>query len=389
MARRGRSSRSCFPESWSPRDRGSIGASRPLALLLPTAEGGFYQGAGAPVRLRQDWSQVLPFPAEGDEPGPAHIGRQQVAAPAAIHASRVVGRLRRLPWHVGSFLPRPSLEEPLAAALRRPGHGVLVVGEAGAGKTVVLARLAAHLLGEADGEELSPALAGLATNPPGDPDVVVLVSGPQDWGAGSADSGARVLAQAVARALGLDGARFARLEELLACLDASGAEDRRLGRKVWLLLDGPDESEHGEAVLAALDTALPCLATYPWLRLVVSLDTTTCRRHTDPAGQPGSFFENARHLQVFTGPCRRRGATVARRGARLPGRAARLVRASAEGRSLPRVPAAVRAPARPDPGRSGQPPAGPALPRVRPLAQRRGGRARSPHADGRLPGAPE
>jgi tetratricopeptide (TPR) repeat protein len=278
-----------------------------LALLLPTADGGFYQAAGAPVWLRQDWSQVSPWPTGGDEPGSARVGRQEVAAPAAIHASRIVGRLRRQPWHVGSFLPRPSLEEPLAAALRRPGHGVLLVGEAGAGKTVVLARLAAHLLGEADGKELSPALAGLATNPPGDPDVVAMVSGPQDWGAGSAESGSRVLAQAVARALGLHGARFARLEELLARLDASGVEDRRLGRKVWLLLDGPDESEHGEAVLAALDTALPCLATYPWLRLVVTLDSTTCRRHIDLRGQPGSCFENARHLQVFTDPAVARG----------------------------------------------------------------------------------
>lgn len=270
-----------------------------LALLLPTAEGGFYQGAGAPVRLRQDWGQVFPAPAEGDEPAPARIGRQQVAAPAAIHASRIAGRLRRLPWHVGSFLPRPALEEPLAAALRRPGRGVLVAGEAGAGKTVLLARLAAHLLGEADGEELSPALAGLATNPPGDPDVVVLVSGSQDWGAGSADGGAHVLALAVARALGLDGTRFGRLEELLACLDASGAADRRLGRKVWLLLDGPDESEHGEAVLAALDTALSCLATYPWLRVVLSLDTVTCRRLGGAAGQPLMSFSNLSYLRKF------------------------------------------------------------------------------------------
>ncbi|MCU0290464.1 MAG: hypothetical protein MUF10_00525 [Thermoanaerobaculaceae bacterium] len=273
-----------------------------LALLLPTAEGGFYQGAGAPVQLRQDWSQVLPFLAEGDAPGPARIGRQQVAAPAAIHASRIIERLRRLPWHVGSFLPRPSLEEPLAAALRRPGRGVLVAGEAGAGKTVLLARLAAHLLGEVDGEELSPALAGLATNPPGDPDVVVLVSGSQDWGAGRVDGGAHVLALAVARALGLEGTRCGRLEEILACLDASGAADRRLGRKVWLLLDGPDESEHGEAVLAALETALSCLTTYPWLRVVVSLDTVTCRRLGGPAGQPPTPFSNLRYLKKFPGP---------------------------------------------------------------------------------------
>ena len=136
-----------------------------------------------------------------------------------------------------------------------------MVGEAGAGKTMVLARLAMHLLGEAEGDELSPALAGLATSPPGNPDVVVLVSGPGAWAAVSTDAGSHVLAQAVARALGLQEERFARLEEILACLAASGVEDRRLGRKVWLLLDGPDESEHGETILAALDSALPCLAT--------------------------------------------------------------------------------------------------------------------------------
>lgn len=277
-----------------------------LALVLPTAEGGFYQGTGAPVWLRQDWSQLGAFPG-GDEPEPVRVSRQHVAAPAAIHASRVVARLRQLPWHVGSFLPRPSLEEPLAAALRGSGRGVLVVGEAGAGKTVLLARLAAHLLGEADGEELSSTLAGLATNPPGDPDVVALVSGPQDWGPGSADSGSRVLARAVAGAMGLHGARFARLEELLSCLDASGVDDRRLGRKVWLLLDGPDESEHGEAVLGALDTALPCLATYPWLRLVVTLDASTCRRRAASPDSPGSVFQSARHLQAFADPARAGG----------------------------------------------------------------------------------
>ncbi|HNX48922.1 MAG TPA: hypothetical protein PLS53_00640 [Thermoanaerobaculaceae bacterium] len=273
-----------------------------VALLLPTADGAHYQGCGAPTWRAMDWGHLATWLSESGGLEPDPVRRQQVAVPAAIRASRAIERLRRLPWHAGSFLSRPGLEESFAAALRRPGHAVLVVGEAGAGKTVLLARLAAHLLGEAQDDELSPALSALATNPPGDPDVVALVSGPGAWRAEAGDTGARILVSAVAAALGIRDPRQERLDDLLAGLAESGADDRRLGRKVWLLLDGPDESEHGEAILAALDSALGCLASYPWLRLAVTLDVRTWRGGVGSSGQRRVCFENVRALYDFADP---------------------------------------------------------------------------------------
>ncbi|HPC82621.1 MAG TPA: hypothetical protein P5234_04890 [Thermoanaerobaculaceae bacterium] len=270
-----------------------------LGLLVATPDGGLYEGLGPPVRQRFPWTS--PGSAAG-EPGASgtRILRQEAATAAAAHARRRIAAIRARPWHAGPFVPRPEVEARLAEALRRPGRGVLVAGESGVGKTVLLARLAAHLLAEAADGERSPALASLASAPPDDPDVVALVAGPGVWARAGAESGRRTLARVVAATLGVTGEAVPGLEALWAALGASATADRRLGRRVWLLLDGLDEDEHGAELLTALGTAMPELAAHPWLRLVLTLDLETCRRLASGQG-PCAWLASPRLLETFAG----------------------------------------------------------------------------------------
>lgn len=270
-----------------------------LALLVAIADGGLYQGLGAPVRRCGTWESL---PA-GETRGPAaRVSRQEAAPAAAAETRRRIAAIRGRPWHAGPLLPRPEVEQRLAAALRLPGRAVVVAGEAGTGTTVLLARLAAHLLGETQEGESSPPFVALASGSAADPDVVALLSGPGVWARAGDRTGRRTLARVVARALGAEGGAWDGLEALLAAIHSSSAADRRLGRKVWLLLDGLDEDEHGAELLAALDSALPELATCPWLRLVVGLNLATCRRLVAPAGGAAAWFENERFVESFADP---------------------------------------------------------------------------------------
>ncbi|MGV8041794.1 MAG: hypothetical protein AB2L07_17610 [Thermoanaerobaculaceae bacterium] len=291
-----------IPGELVPRGDGTFTGEPALGLLVATADGGLFQGLGAPVRRHQLWGvrearQAVERGGEG-----VRISRQDAAPVAAAETRRRISAIRERPWHAGPLLPRPAVEERLTAALRRPGRGIVVAGEAGVGKTVMLARLAAHLLGVVADDEHSSSFASLAASPADDPDVVALVSGPGVWARTGSETGRRTLCRVVARALGARGCEAGGLEELWGGLGTSAVADRRLGRKVWLLLDGLDEDEHGAELLCALDTALPELATYPWLRLVVSLDVTTCRQMAARGEGPAAWFESSRFLEVFLDP---------------------------------------------------------------------------------------
>lgn len=273
---------------------GSFTGEPARALLMATADGGLYQGLAAPVHCSHEWESA-PHTS-------GHVSRQDAAPLAAAQTRRRLAALRRRPWHAGPFLPRPAVEERLASALRHPGRAVVVAGEGGAGATVLLARLAAHLLQEAPEQELSAPLAALASGPAEDPDVVALVSGPGIWARAGSEAARLTLARVVASALGAGDRRWRDLEELCAHFTLTAPVDRRLGRKVWLLLDGLDEDEHGAELLAALDTALPELAACPWLRLVVSLDLVTCRRLMAAGERRSAWFHNLRFVTTFADP---------------------------------------------------------------------------------------
>lgn len=281
---------------------GELAGEPALGLLIATDDGGFFQGLEVPVRLVRPWGELGCRSVTPVGVADAGLSRQSAATLAAALTRHRIADARAPAWHVGPFLPRPEIEERLATALRRPGRAVLVAGEAGAGKTVLLARLASHLLAEAAGDELSPGLGALASGPVEDPDVVAMVSGPGAWTREGSERASATLSRVVALALGADGHGLGRLEGLWGRLGASGAHDRRLGRKVWLLLDGLDEDEHGAELVSALDSALPTLAVHPWLRLVLSLDITTCRRLDLGGDEALPGLESWRFLERFTDP---------------------------------------------------------------------------------------
>lgn len=280
---------------------GTLAGEPALLLVMATEEGGFYQGLAHRHRHEVAWNEPSGWPAQGARRPAGALSRQQAADSAAALARQRTRQVREQPWHRGPLCPRPEIEAPLCAALGQPGRAVIVGGEAGCGKTVLLASLAMHLLGEAPGAERSSHLAALVTGSAAEPDVVALASGAGVWSREPGETASRTLARVVAAALGVPGDDSPRLATLIARLGASAALDRKLGRKVWLLLDGVDESEDGAALLGAIDSALPCLVTYPWLRLVLTLDVVTCRRLASPPDGSGLRLENERLVHTFAG----------------------------------------------------------------------------------------
>lgn len=291
-----------IPGEMATNPDGTMTGEPALLLVMATEGGGVFQGLGLPVRHQLAWDEPSGWPSRGGRRPVTLLSREQAAASASAVARQRVQKVREQPWHLGPLQPRPDVEAVLHTVLGQPGRALIVGGEAGCGKTVLLARLATHLLGEVSPAERSPHLAALVSGSAAEPDVVALVSGAGVWARLPGESGSRALARAVATAMGAPGDESPRLDALFDHIGASAILDRRLGRKVWLLLDAPDESEDGEALVAAIDSALPCLVTYPWLRLLLTLDLVTCRRLANPPPGSGFRFEHVRFFHSFADP---------------------------------------------------------------------------------------
>ncbi|MFH1464036.1 MAG: hypothetical protein ABIO70_06605 [Pseudomonadota bacterium] len=208
-------------------------------------------------------------------------------ATAAEELSSLLGR-KYLP---ACYIPRAGVDDLAERCLEAPGRALLLLGEAGAGKSSLCCRLVDGLLS-----------AGEAREREGGADVVLFLSGRAAFAGDAGLTADRLLADAVARRAGVHEGAFPDLGALVARLAESAPSDTAADRRTWLVLDALNEAERFGDLVGALDRFLPDLARHPWLRLVLSMRAGAYRsleRRGQALGDAGGVFANERHLQAF------------------------------------------------------------------------------------------
>ncbi len=182
------------------------------------------------------------------------------------------------------YVERAGVDDRLDAALGRPGSALLLLGEAGAGKSSLLARyvdqltsegLARTPMTEADARSARGGALPIAKHlaDRGQGDVVLFLSGRADLRHDPAKPRDQMLVDAICRKAGVRVGAFDSLERLAHKLDEGAKRDEAKSRRVVIVLDALNEAERYADFVESLDAFLPCVARYPWLRLVVSMRT--------------------------------------------------------------------------------------------------------------------
>ncbi|GMV42640.1 MAG: hypothetical protein AMXMBFR64_43560 [Myxococcales bacterium] len=300
-------------------------ADAPLAGagLLEDAETGMVDGVTDKRVVILGVRRVARLPALAPEVGArlrsklVELGRKKedthrwtVGEYAALTARQTLDEVRGRKYLPQCYVERQGVDDALLAALEQPGAAVLVLGEAGSGKSSLLARLVESLLEHGDhaappgkrrGSEVERYLATRGAG-----DVVVFLQGRQAYASAAGAPLAAALCDAVLVRLGVCPGEFADLGALLAQLGATAGRDTDAGRRVILVLDALNEADSFTDLMKALDQALPHVARHPWARLVVSLrqgawaSLVAAHRRAGLAG--ASPLEYARHLCRFQDP---------------------------------------------------------------------------------------
>lgn len=182
------------------------------------------------------------------------------------------------------YVERPGVDDVLASALERPAAAVLLIGEAGSGKTSLLARVVDRRVaalergGDASGSD------------------VVLVVEAQRLDGSLAP--AIALRSAILKAAGLQPEAFCSVAEFLQVL--AGQKDP--ATRMLLVIDGLDESPSLSGMVAATDELLALVAQHPWFRVVVALRSSSYAALPSSApiaGRPATVFKNSSQLVLF------------------------------------------------------------------------------------------
>ena len=217
--------------------------------------------------------------------------RWTIAGWSRTTARETLAGLRNGKYFPECYVERRRVDDVVLRCTAEGGRGLLVLGEAGAGKSSLLARLADRLSaepsdqsedsesGDSEGPREQPAKKDEKVQPAmdrylhakGEGDVVLFLSGHAAFAGDSHKDGAALLADAVMQRAGVCAGTFATLAEFADRLAQSSKDDDHAARRVWLILDALNEAPRFTDLLIALDSFLPSLGKHPWLRLVVSL----------------------------------------------------------------------------------------------------------------------
>ena len=219
---------------------------------------------------------------------------------AAVTTTDTLNSLRGSKYFPEVYLERAGVDALVDQVLAQPGRGLLLLGEAGSGKSSLLARLVDRLLADAEEETNTQDLLSRR----GAGDVVLFLSGVRDYRGDGAWSGRQTLCEAVLRRAGIMSGTFADLDDLCRHLEGTAAEDQEADRRVWLILDALNEADRFTDLLQALDDLLPALGRHPWLRLAVSLRSgayqSLAQRHRDLMQHGTAVLANAAFLARFS-----------------------------------------------------------------------------------------
>ena len=257
------------------------------------------------------------------EPTRAALARKQMdlrlsasdASPVTIadwartSSREAVDALHGRKYFPAAYVVRRGVDDVVDLLMERGGKGLLLLGEAGSGKSSLLARfvdretapeLVAATLSDRDrrGPDKGRLAAESVLADRGQGDVVLFLSGRADYGHDRRASADQLLCDAVLRKAGVREGAFPSLEKLAATLDAGARRDSR-ARPVLIVLDALNEADRFTELMGALDAFLPSVARHPWLRLPVSLRAGAyhaLERRGESMQQAGGVFANEQFL---------------------------------------------------------------------------------------------
>ena len=275
----------------------SLPPMRPVAYSLPCAA--------------SDGTPTTPLVS----PEPALLTRDEatrwaLVAPAARAARQTLRSLAAFGLPASLYVERHGIDDVLRECLARSRRAVLVVGDPGVGKTALLSRLVESLIASDESSrkpQSGEASEEVGTKPTQERaadtrDVVMFLAGRAAFQVDDAVGPEHRLCEAVLRCADLQPAAFESLSDFAASVAETERSDAHAQRKVWIVLDGIDQADDVEQLVAQLDAFLPDLGTYPWLRLIVSMRRTTYAA-LESGGAPhhreGGAFAQARWLAWF------------------------------------------------------------------------------------------
>jgi tetratricopeptide (TPR) repeat protein len=224
---------------------------------------------------------------------------------ARQNAAEKLSEVRGSKFFPECYVPRAGVDDAAHSVLERGGHALLLRGEAGSGKSSLMARLVDRLLTPAAAADVRRSDTPPAFDVGARGDAVVYLTGRSSYVEDerrTSPSGKEVLLDAVLMSTGVGHTEFGVIEKLLEKLHASSDTDIVKDRRVWILLDGINEADRFTDLVAAVDSILPCVERYPWLRLVVSMRTGAyemLERRRALTHQSGGVFTNERHFAQF------------------------------------------------------------------------------------------
>ena len=209
---------------------------------------------------------------------------------AAISRSCAVDTLEALTgrkYFPELYVERDGVDHAFQQALSGSRQAIVVLGEAGSGKSSLLARTAEKLIGDED--ELDEQPEDLST--------VIYLSGLADFSGERGWSAETLLTEVIARQAGFTTGQFGGLADLLTRLSDQGS------REVFILLDAVNEADRFVDLGGALDQMFAILDGHHGVRVVVSMrkgayDSLKRRRQTLMSHHPG-VFQNERNLALF------------------------------------------------------------------------------------------
>jgi hypothetical protein len=198
------------------------------------------------------------------------------------------------------YVERPDMDSVFGRYAPQDGKALMLLGEAGAGKSSLMARFVDGLTTSADLSDAAGRIAGEAEERE---DIIAYLAGRSDYSTSRTDvSGAQILADAVAHKLGIRDGAFNSLADLVMHL-ASSKDDQIKDREFWILLDGLNEADRFVNLVRALDKFLPELAKAPRTRLVVSMRSgafhALASRDAQLGAHGGEVFSNSSHFMSF------------------------------------------------------------------------------------------
>jgi tetratricopeptide (TPR) repeat protein len=202
---------------------------------------------------------------------------ERLAAASRARARDTLGELLEKKYFPLCYVPRKHVEDSIQQCLQSGHKALLLLGQAGSGKSSLLCRWVDRLTRQPD---LSLDLNSFGEVEDCEPeessdmhsgDVVIFLSGRAAYGGDEHVSGHKLLVDCVLQRAGIESGAFNNLTDLIEYLDETVDTHPTRERLVWFVFDGINEADRFRDLLSALDPVLPLVEKHRWLRILLSI----------------------------------------------------------------------------------------------------------------------